>query len=188
MSAAAPSIVNGVNVDQLVGIVGAIQSQPELARFRFRATTRWVDGGRTCTTIQGFHGAGAEDASRVEPFVLEGDEPPVLLGTNAGPNAVEALLHALGSCLAVGLAYSAAARRIRLERLELGLEGDVDLHGFLGLSETVRPGCESVRVACRLEADAPREQIEELVAHVQKTSPLLDVVRNPMPVEFRLEA
>ena len=119
---AAPTLVNGVNVDQLVGTVNAIKANPDLARFTFRASSEWAGGGHSQTKIQGFYGAGAEDTSRTGPFVLEGDEPPVLLGQNAGPNAVEAVLHALASCLAVGLVYNAAAQGIHIEALSFELE------------------------------------------------------------------
>jgi hypothetical protein len=66
------------------------------------------------------------------------------------------------------------------------MEGDLDLHGFLGLSNEVRPGYEGIRVRYRVEADAPREKIEELCAYVQRTSPVLDVLRNPVPVRVEL--
>ena len=178
---------NGVNVQQLVDTIHAIQATPDLARFKFRATNKWITGGHSRTTIQSFYGAGSEDSSRAEPFVLEGDEPPVLLGENAGPNAVEAVLHALASCLAVGFVYNAAAQGITVEGLEFDLEGDIDLHGFLGLSDTVRPGYENIRLTYRVQSDAPREKLEALCDYVQKTSPVLDIVRNPVPVSIVLE-
>jgi uncharacterized OsmC-like protein len=127
-----------------------------------------------------------EDSSRAEPFVLEGDEPPVLLGGNAGPNAVEAVLHALASCLAVGFVYNAAALGIKVERLDFDLEGDLDLHAFLGLSDTMRPGYQGIRLTYRIVTDAPREKVEELCDYVQKTSPVLDIIRNPVPVTVTL--
>jgi len=182
------SYVNGVNVDQLVGTIGAIQDNPELAKFQFRANTQWISGGHSRTSIQSFYGAGSEDSSRTEPFVLDGDEPPVLLGENAGPNAVEVVLHALASCLAVGFIYNAAAQGIHVEDLEFDMEGDLDLLGFLGLSETVRPGYNNIRLTYRVKTDAPREKVEELCAYVQKTSPVLDIIRNPVPVSITLEA
>ena len=101
--------LNGVNVDQLVGTINAIKANPDLARFKFRAKNEWISGGQSRTSIQSFYGAGQEDTSRDKPFVLEGDEPPVLLGANTGPNAVEAVLLSLASCLAVGFVYNAAA-------------------------------------------------------------------------------
>ncbi|MEW6636460.1 MAG: OsmC family protein [Actinomycetota bacterium] len=179
--------LNGVNVDQLVSTIDAIRENPDLAEFRFRAETEWIEGGHSRTRIQGFHGAGEEDASRAEPFYLEGDEPPVLLGNNAGPNAVEAVLHALASCLAVGFVYNAAARGIKVEALDFELEGELDLHGFLGLSNDVRPGYKSIELTYRVACDAPRQKVVELCEYVQKTSPVLDMLRNPVPVSVKLE-
>lgn len=174
--------INGVDIDQLTETVRAIEENPSLADFRFRARTEWVDGARARTQIQGFYGAGQEDASRTEPLVLEGDEPPVLLGTNRAPNAVEAVLHALASCLSVGFIYNAAAQGITVESLAFELEGDLDLRAFLGLSDEVRPGYEGITVNYRVEADAPPEKVDELCAYVQRTSPVLDVIRSPVSV------
>ncbi len=179
-------IVNGVDVDQLIKTIEAIKQQPDLARFTFRSHTDWVAGGHARTSIDGFFGAGQEDTSRSKPFILEGDEPPVLLGNNAGPNAAEAVLHALAACLAVGFVYNAAAQGIRVESLDFDLEGDVDLHGFLGLSDQVRPGYQGVKVTYRARTDAPRAKVEALCEYVQKTSPVLDILRNPVPVSVTL--
>jgi uncharacterized OsmC-like protein len=178
--------VNGVNVSQLVGTIEAIKANPDLARFQFRAQNQWLSGGHSRTTIDGFYGAGSEDTSRGRPFVLEGDEPPVLLGQNAGPNAVEAILHALASCLAVGFVYNAAAQGIQVEQVDCDLEGDLDLHAFLGLSDKVRPGYQGIRLTYHVKSDAPREKVIELCQYVEKTSPVLDIIRNPVPVSMTL--
>lgn len=177
---------NGVDVGQLMQTIEAIKGTPEIAQFRFRSHTAWTGGGQSKTEIQHFYGATQEDASRSEPFILVGDEPPVLLGSNAGPNAVEALLHALASCLTVGFVYNAAARGIEVRSLDFDLEGDIDLHGFLGLSNTVRPGYSGIRVRYRVDASASREELVELCNYVQQTSPVLDIVRNPVPVNVEL--
>jgi uncharacterized OsmC-like protein len=178
--------VNGVDLDQLTTTIDAIKNDPSLARFQFRAKTTWIDGGRSRTTIQDFYGAGQEDTSRQKPFELEGDEPPVLLGSNAGPNAVETVLHALASCLAVGVAYNAAAKGIDIKSLDFELEGDLDLHAFLGLSDDTRPGYENIKINYQIESDASREEIEDLCTYVQKTSPVLDIIRNKVPVTVNL--
>lgn len=178
--------LNDVDVDRLVGTVGAIQENPELAHFTFKARNNWLGGGHSRTEIKSFYGAGSEDTSRQEPFVLEGDEPPVLLGNNKGPNAVETVLHALASCLAVGFVYNAAAKGIEVEELSFELEGNLDLHAFLGLSERTRPGYQDVTVRYRVKSDAPRQQLLELCDYVQKTSPVLDILRNPVPVKVSL--
>ena len=187
MSDPRSALLNGVDVGKLLATVDAIKANPALADFMFRAEAEWKSGGHSRTKIQSFYGAGGEDASRDKPFVLEGDEPPVLLGSNAGPNAVEIMLAGLASCLAVGFAYNAAAQGIQIEELGLRLEGDIDLHGFLGLSEEIRPGYRNIRVTCRVKSNAPHEKLLALSEHVQKTSPVLDIIRNPVAVSIAIE-
>jgi len=180
--------VNGVNVEQLVGTINAIKENPDIAKFQFRASTEWINGGYSKTTVQSFYGATQEDTSRSEPFILEGDEPPVLIGTNKGPNAVEGVLGALASCLAVGFAYNAAAMGINLDSLVFDLEGDSDLHGFLGLSDEIRPGYQNIRLVCKIKSDASPEKLAELNEYVQKTSPVLDIIRNPVAVTIDVQS
>ncbi len=176
--------VNGVDVEQLVQTVEAIKDNPDLAKFQFRATAKWMGGGHSRTTIKGFYGAGQEDTTRTQSFTVDGDEPQVLLGQDKGPNAVETVLQALAACLTVGFSYNAAAQGINVKSLEFDLEGNVDLHGFLGLSEKVRPGFEGIRLTHRTVTDAPPEKVAEIWNHVQKTSPVLDILRNPVPVNI----
>jgi uncharacterized OsmC-like protein len=175
------NIVNGVDLDRLYGTIEHVNAEPSLARFQFRASNQWIDGGHNRTAIKGFYGAGQEDTSRVEPFVLDTDEPPVLLGENRGPNAGEYLLHALAACLTGTIVYHAAARGIALEGLESTIEGDVDLRGFLGLDERVRPGYGGIRVSFKVTGDLDDDQLAEL-ASLTRFSPVRDIVSNPVPV------
>ncbi|MEO6059196.1 MAG: OsmC family peroxiredoxin, partial [Candidatus Limnocylindria bacterium] len=104
---------NGVNVEQLIATIGAVQQDPNVAAFTFKASSTWRSGARNEGEIKDFVHAG-QPAVRPEAFRLVGDEPPVLLGSNEGPNAVELLLQALGFCYAVGYVYNAAARGIEI--------------------------------------------------------------------------
>lgn len=180
------NMTNGVNIEQLNNTVAAVQGQPELAKFQFRATNRWVYGGQNRSTIQGFYGAGQEDTTRTEAFVLDADEPPVLLGEDNAPNPAEFILHALIACITTSTVYHAAARGIKIEAMESMLEGEIDLHGFLGLSDSVRKGYQDIRVSCRIEADATPEQMEEL-KRLHRFSPIFDVVSNPVPVSVNVD-
>jgi uncharacterized OsmC-like protein len=176
------TIINGVNVDRMSGTVQAVQQNPRLATFQFRAANRWITGGHNRSAIQSFYGAGQEDTVRTKPFVLDADEPPVLLGDDHGANPVEYVLHALAACLTTSLVYHAAARGIRIESVESQLEGDLDLRGFLGLSETVRRGYQQIRVRFTIKTDASAEQLQELT----QLSPVHDIVSNPVPVEISI--
>jgi len=179
------NIVNGVDLDRLFGTIEHIGADRALARFQFRARNQWIDGGHNRSTIKGFYGAGREDTSRTEPFVVDAGEPPVLLGDNEAPNAPEYVLHALAACLTGTLVYHAAARGIALDGLECTIEGDVDLHGFLGLDETVRPGYEGIRVAFKASGDFDDEQLAQL-ASLTSYSPVRDIVSNPVPVAIEV--
>jgi uncharacterized OsmC-like protein len=175
------SIVNGVDLDRLTGTIEAVTADPALARFQFRVGNRWIDGGHSRTTIKGFYGAGQEDVTRTQPFTVDSDEPPVLLGQNLAPNAGEYLLQALAACLSGTIAYHAAARGIALDVLECTIEGDLDLYGFLGLDGNVRPGYEQIRVAIRAAGDFDDDQLAEL-GRLTSYSPVRDIVSNPVPV------
>ena len=175
------SIVNGVDLDRLSGTIEAVSADPALARFQFRAGNHWIDGGYSRTTIKDFYGAGHEDTTRTEPFTVDSDEPPVLLGQNRAPNTAEYVLHALAACVSGTIVYHAAARGIALDSVETAIEGDLDLHGFLGLDSSVRPGYEQIRVAIKATGDFDDNQFAEL-ASLTRYSPVRDIVSNPVPV------
>lgn len=173
--------VNGVNVDQLVQTINLVKDNPDLAWFEFRTRSEWEGGGRSVTTIDSFYGAGSEHQHE-RTHTLVGDEPAVLVGNDTGPNAVETVLASLASCLAVGYAYNAAAQGIELEDLSFEVEGQLDLHAFLGLRDDTRPGYNAIQVRWRAKSPASRSQLLELCEYVQRTSPVLDIITNRVPV------
>jgi uncharacterized OsmC-like protein len=175
---------NGVDTGQMFGTLDAIREQPGLGRFQFRARNRWIDGAHNQTTVKGFYGAGQEDASRQEAFVVDAGEPAILLGRDTGPNPAEYLLHALAACLTTSLVYVAAARGVHLREVESTLEGDMDVRGALGLSDEVRNGFERIRVSFRVKGDAPAEKLQEVVRRAAQRSAVFDMVRNGVPVEI----
>jgi uncharacterized OsmC-like protein len=178
--------VNGVDVAALETAVETISGDSDVGMFTFRAETEWEDALKSVTTIDEFDQAG--ETVHTREFTLRGDEPEQILGERTGPNAVELLLGALGSCLSVGYAANAAHMGIELDDLRFEMEGDVDLRGFLGISEDVRPGYESITCTVYVDADASEAELAELREHVEATSPLMDVITNEVPVETHLVA
>jgi uncharacterized OsmC-like protein len=174
-------VVNGVDTDQLFGTIEAIQGNAEIAKFKFRARNRWENGGLNRTIIDEFYGA-CEPRRHAQAFVFAADEPPLLLGEDRGANPVEFLLTGLAACVTTAITYHGAARGIRITRLESELEGDLDLHGFLGLSKDVRPGYQNIEIKFRIEGDASREELENLVQEAKHLSPVYDVVSKSVPV------
>jgi uncharacterized OsmC-like protein len=166
----------------MFGTLDAIGAQPELGAFTFRATNRWLNGAHNRSTIKGFYGAGGEDTSRTEAFLLDAGEPAVLLGSDTGPNPAEYLLHALAACLTTTLVYSASARKVHLTEVESTFEGDMDVRGCLGLDDSYRNGFTRIRGTFRIKGDAPAEKLRAIVANAQSRSAVFDMVTNGVPV------
>lgn len=175
--------VNGVDVSRLMETVGAIQKDPSLGEFRFRARNRWLDGTKNRSEIRDFYGAGREDDTRKAPYVLENDEPAVLVGKDEAPNPVEFVLHGLAGCVTTTMVAHAASRGIEIESVASELEGDIDVRGFLGISEDVPKGYSEIRVTMKVKSDAPREKLEELAGY----SPVYNTLVRPVNVVLRVE-
>ena len=116
------------------------------------------------------------------------DEPPSLLGQDTAPNPSEAVLAALGSCLSVGIHANAIGRGIQLTKLELELEGDINITGVWGIGDLSekRLGFSDIRVKVDIEGNASREMLDDLVAHANDWSPVANTLRLPVNVEVAL--
>ena len=173
---------NGIDVEALGNVVAAVRETPAIAKFQFRARNRWKNGPVNQTRIQGYYGAQQEHNTRAEPFEFTADEPPVLLGTDTGANPVEYVLTGLAGCITTSLAFHAAANGIDVEDVHSSLEGDIDLHGFLGLDPKVPPGFQEIRVSFNVKTDADEKKLLELMGH----SPVLDTLTRPVPVKITI--
>jgi uncharacterized OsmC-like protein len=180
------TMLNGVDTDVLLETIGAIKVDPAIAKFEFRATNQWIDGALNRSQIKEFYGAKKVDTSRSTAFVFDNDEPPVLIGENRGANPVEFLLHGLAGCLTTTLVYHAAVRGIKLNSVKSTLEGDIDIHGLLALTDQVRPGYQQIRVSFDIDSPASREQLAELVKFAKDHSPVCDSISNPVDVVVKL--
>jgi uncharacterized OsmC-like protein len=175
--------VNGVDLDTLGGTVQAIADDPELGKCHFRATNAWHGGTDNRSTIDGFYGAKQEIPHK-QPFVMRADEPLILAGADKGANPVEFLLSALASCVTTSMVAHAAVRGIHINSLESELEGDIDLNGFLGLSDTTPKGYTDIRVKFRVDTDADNlEQLKELSSF----SPVLNTLTHGTNVSIHVE-
>lgn len=174
-------VVNGVNVPELFKTIDAMKATPGIAKFKFHIDNRWLNGGHNQSTVNTFYGA-QEDHRRPGAFLLEADEPPVLLGQDLGANPVEHLLHALAACVTTSMVYHAAAKGIVIQEVESTVEGNIDLRGFLNVDPSIRRGYESIRMNFRIKADVSDEQLDELCKMGPQFSPVFDSVTKGVPV------
>ena len=110
------------------------------------------------------------------------DEPPALGGADAAANPVQYALASLGSCQAITYRFWAEQLGIPFDSLTVRLEGDLDIRGFFGFDDTVRPGFTAIRVDVRVSGPESAERYAELAAAVDAHCPVLDLFANPVPV------
>jgi len=180
-------IRNGIDTAQVYGTLDVLRAQPEAARFEFRVRNRWIDGTHSRSTIHGFWGAGAEDVSRTEPFVVDASEPPVLFGHNEAPNPAEYLLHALAGCLTLTIVNVAAARKVELHEVSSSLTGVLDARGATGLDDSYRNGFDGIDVTFTIKGDASPEKLREVVDRAMARSVVYDMITNGVPVTVRAD-
>jgi uncharacterized OsmC-like protein len=181
MSTTEPVADNGVNVEHLLGARTALADAPEAADFVWRATTEWVRGTRTETSVDDYSGLG-ENHSHKSEFTYTADHPAVFGAEDNGPTPVEFVLVGLATCLTAGVAAVAQNRNIQLNAVKASIEGDMNILGILGGDPEVRNGFNDIRVHFDIDADASPADIEALVAQSQKRSAVFDVVTNPSNV------
>jgi uncharacterized OsmC-like protein len=110
------------------------------------------------------------------------DEPPALGGADAAANPVQYALASLGSCQAITYRFWAEQLGIAVDSVTVRAEGDLDLRGFFGVDETVRPGLTAIRLDVSVTGPESPERYQELAAAVDEHCPVLDLFRNPVPV------
>lgn len=173
--------MNGVDVPTFIATLGAVDKQREIARFTFRANGQWLSGTHSRVKFKNFFGACAENEHN-QTYMIEGDHPEVLCGTDNAPTPAELLLGALSACLTAGIGNIASMRQVKLESVEVMIEGDIDLNGILGIDPQTRNGFQSVRVLIAIKGDADDETLEKIVHQSVARSAVFDVMTNGVPV------
>ncbi len=146
------------------------RASPEKARATFKSSSNLTQGFRSEVSIR--------------EHKLTVDEPAALGGTDAGPNPVELVLAALGTCQEITYRAYATAMGIPLESVSVELEGDIDLRGFFAVDESVRSGYRNIRAVVRIKSDASDADLQKLREIVNAHCPVLDIISNKVPVQL----
>ncbi len=162
------------NRDQLAQTISTIREQLGQAggevRASFSADTALDDGFLT--------------RAQIRQFGFTVDEPESLGGTDQGPNPVELVLAALGTCQEIVYATYARVLGVPVESVSVKVEGSLDPRGFFGVAD-VPAGFQTITYTVDIESTASREQIRQLVDAVNSHCPVLDILRQPVAVEGR---
>lgn len=150
------------------------RAHPDKAQASFHSSSALQDGFRSVASLRDHR--------------ITVDEPPALGGTDRGPNPVELVLAALGTCQEITYRAFAAALGISLDSVSVELTGDIDLRGFFAVDPAVRPGYQRVHGTVKLRSPgATPEQLQRLREAVNAHCPVLDILANPVPVALDID-
>ncbi len=159
--------------DLILQTQAAFAADPEAAKATFTSQSSLQDGFRSEASLRDHR--------------LTVDEPESLGGADAGPNPVELLLAALGTCQEITYRAYATALGIPLDHVSVRIDGEIDLRGFFAVDDTVRAGYQGIRGTVTLQSSAPEADLQKLRSVVNAHCPVLDVLANPVPVDLELE-
>ena len=181
--ATAPTVVNGINTDDLFALIESVKTDPAKGQTRWRVATAWQGQTRSRSQVEGFGMGGQQVARR---FTIDIDEPYELGGSNRFANPQEHLIAALNACMTVGYVAQCAVRGITLESLAIETEGEIDLRGFFGLDPATAPGYRSLRYKVRIKGNGTKEQFAEIHQAVMATSPNFYNLSRPVALRSTL--
>ncbi|WP_366922065.1 OsmC family protein [Metallumcola ferriviriculae] len=153
-------------------VIKVFSRKPEMAKSVYSIKSRLVENLKT--------------ESRAGSHTLVIDEPQELGGTDAGPNPLDTFLVALGTCQEITYAAYAAVMGLKLDKVEVDVEGDIDLRGMLSIDD-VKPGFSGISYVTRITSPEPEEKIRQLVTAVEEHCPVMDTIKSPTMVAGRLE-
>lgn len=179
------SRINGVNPQQLGGLLNILKEHPDASEARFYVKTEWTcqdegeSGGfyvrSSCKDFQ----LGGQTIQRNNTYAMVFDFPPEFSGEGKGPTVCEACMSSLGACITQTIVAHATARGINIDSVTIDLEGNVDLQGFTGLSTDTRPGAQGFRLKVNIKSStASKEQISQLYEIGKRYSPAFDTLTN----------
>jgi len=172
------AVINGLDTDSLKNVVDSVKQNWETGRITRSASVEWKGGFKS------------EATSR--QFTAQVDMPCGLCGEDTAISPLEMVLQAYGACLSVGYAMHCAARGIKLQKLKINIEGEVDLPGFLGLKAPEHlnmdslPGYKFIKVDVKMKAEADDKTLQEIHQQVVSTAPVGLTITRPVRVDATL--
>src|SRR5579862_5749081 len=147
------------------------RSDPNSSRITIRAK-----GGQTDAPI-----ACSVDIGRA---IYQAEAHKGVGGAGAGACSGDLLLGALAACAQITCQMVAAAMQIPIERIEVSVEGDLDLRGTLGISKEVPVGFETIKLNFNIVApNATREQISALQEKTEQYCVVMQTLLHPPKLE-----
>lgn len=106
------------------------------------------------------------------------DQPTAIGGTNLGPNPLEYYLSGLAGCVCAIGRIIAKQKRIKLDGMEVTVEGDIDKDFLMGAKEEGRAGFTELRITANIDAPMSQEEKKAFLQSIEKRCPVADNIEN----------
>lgn len=103
-------------------------------------------------------------------------------GTDAGATPLEYLFASLAGCIGTVARIIANQKRIKLNGMDIKVEGAFDLETLLGKSKESRAGFSGIKVTLNIDSDMSKEEKEAFIHEVESRCPVSDNIVNITPV------
>lgn len=169
--------INGIDVTILNNLSQDLVNHPKQGLISFSSNTKWQEGMRSVTSFSEYkkNGKIVHENRRLS---LQGDESSHVGGSDTAPGAIEELMYATGTCIASAASAKAALMGVKLNKIVVSQETDIDLHGFLALDPNVRPGVLNWKTQIQIGGDASEEMLQRIAQWAYEYSPVSDTMRN----------
>lgn len=171
-------VINGLNTQELGEFANQLKENTDIGRMTFRSKSEWERGGRIATRIGEYKIDGKLFHEGRRGFIEYTDLPTEFTTEDTAPTPGERMLQAIGSCIAATTNANAAFMGVKLSKLEVAIEGDIDLHGLFAVDKNVRPGVSEIRARIEIDGDADAETLREIVNRGFTYSPVRDTINN----------
>ncbi|MBE9182515.1 OsmC family protein [Oculatella sp. LEGE 06141] len=175
-----PQTINGIDTHAVTELLDMVVQDFTQGITKFEVTTAWAGGTATATRVESWQ-LGGNTLPR--KFTIRTDEPEEFCGGNTAPNPQETLMAAMNACMTVGYVVGCAMHGIELEMLEIESEGELDLRGFFGLDDTVKPGYDKIQCTVHIKGNGTPEQFQAIHETVMATSPNFWNITNAVSVK-----
>jgi uncharacterized OsmC-like protein len=169
--------LNGLHADKLEAVVESLKDADNLKAFSgpWRSRVVW-DGG-------------FKAKAHMRTHTIAFDEPEGLDTQDTAASAHEMLLSAVGACMMVGFVLNATRQGVKIENLEIAVEGNFEnILKWAGLEESANPGYGGVKAKVYVQADADEQTLREIWKKAVDGSPVTQSVARATPIETEFEA
>ena len=180
--ASSDEIKNGVNLTNIKNLIGAIGEDANLANVVFKARSSWGGSTKADVRVGPLHAGGQDIAPAERRFKFGIDEPAVLGGPDEHANPAEMLAAALCGCLTAGIATNAALFDVELEKLDVEVDLNFDVHGVLGLNRDVPSGPLSAHYKVTLKGvpGTSPDALRRCKETIDRKSPVRNALAGPL--------